>query len=145
MPPERSCREEREDGTPCEAPSNFVDPETGFCPAHGPGASERLSEAARKGGRTTARKRRREKLDPDELPPLESPQAAERWCDIVGRAVVTGRLTHNQGKAALRAVREWRESHETGAVTDRLEELMDALSEWRRTGDPEPVLELVDD
>lgn len=132
----------REDG--CGAPSNMVDPKTGYCPSHGPGARERLAEAGRKGGKATAKKMSAEGLAEDELPPLTSAEAAEEWCDTIGRAVVTERLTHNQGKAALRAVREWRESHDAGKVSDRLDELMDALAEWRETGDPKPVMEIVE-
>lgn len=144
MAPDRQCEHTYDDGTPCETPSSFVDPDTGYCPAHGSNASERLSEYGKKGGEATARKVKGDGLDPDELPPLENAQAAETWCDVVGRAVVTGRIGHNEGKAALRAVREWRESHEAGQVSERLENLMDALAEWRETGDPGPVLELVD-
>lgn len=137
-----TCKGTRDDGEPCESPIVGSD---GYCPAHREGGRERLREAAQKGGETTARRVRGNALDADELPPLESPQAAETWCDVVGRAVVTGRLSHNQGKAALRAVREWRESHEAGRVSERLDELTEALAEWRRTGDPEPVLELVEE
>ena len=103
-----------------------------------------MSEIGQRGAESRAKKYELDGLDPDELPTLDTPQAAEFWCDVVGRAVVVGRIGHNEAKAALRAVREWRESHESGAVTERLEQLMDALAEWRETGDPGPVLELVD-
>lgn len=138
------CKATKADGEPCGAPETMVDPDTGYCPSHGPGASERLSKVGQKGGKATARRFKGKALDEGELPPLVDGEAAERWCDIVGRAVVTGRLSHNQGKAALRAVKEWRESHKSGAVSDRLDALMEALGEWRKTGDPEPVLELVE-
>lgn len=144
MAPKRSCRGTTASGDPCKAPEAMVDPETGLCPSHSEGASERLSEAGRKGAEATARKLKGKALDEGELPPLDSAHAAETWCDTVGRAVVTGRIGHNQGQAALRAVREWRESHDAGRLSDRLEALTDALSEWRKTGDPSPVLELVD-
>lgn len=139
--PRETCRATKDDGTPCESP--ITGPE-GLCPAHREGGRKKLREAARKGGQATARRLSDGGLDPDELPPLEDAQAAEIWCDVVGRAVVTGRLSHTAGQAALRAVREWRESHDKGKVSERLDSLMDALSEWRQTGDPEPVLELVE-
>jgi len=139
--PQRKCKGTNEAGEPCESP---VVGQDGFCPAHGPKGRERMSERGRKGGAALARKYSAGKLDPDELPPLEDAHAAETWCDVVGRAVVTGRLSHNQGRAALRAVREWRESHKSGAVSEKLEDLMEALASWRETGDPKPVLELVD-
>lgn len=144
MAPERSCRETTADGTPCGAPPNVVDPDTGFCPAHGPDGRERMAEMARKGGEAAARRRADRGMGPDDLPPLVDHEAAETWCDVVGRAVADGTLGHNQGRTILRAVKEWRQSRDAGAQSDRLDALMDALAEWRQTGDPEPVLELVD-
>lgn len=137
---DRTCNATKDDGSPCESP--FVG-EDGFCPAHRPGGREKLREAAKKGGEVTRKRFKAKALGADELPALTSAQAAETWCDKVGRAVVTGRLSHNQAQAALRAVREWRESHESGRMSERFEALTDALSRWKETGDPEPVLELV--
>lgn len=144
MAPKRRCEHRNDDGSRCEAPSSFVDPDTGLCPSHSPNASERLSEAGKKGAETQHRQRRDGGLQEEDLPPLESADAAEVWCDQVGRAVVVGRIGHNEAKAALRAVREWRESHDAGKVSERLNRLTDALAEWRETGDPTPVLEVVD-
>lgn len=144
MPPDRTCRGEKRDGSPCRAPSNMVDPETGYCPAHDPGARERLREAARKGGEATAKKLQREGLQEEELPPLDSPQAAARWLEVVARAVATGRLGHHEGRTVVRAVREFLRAHDAGRLSERLDNLMDALAEWRRTGDKSAVLELVE-
>lgn len=139
--PRETCRGTRADGAPCRSP--VVGPD-GYCPAHAEDGRERMAEIGRKGAEATARRRAGGGLDPDELPPLESAEAAETWCDVIGRAVVTGRIGHNEGKAALRAVREWRESHEAGEVEERVDALMDALAEWRESGSPEPVLELIE-
>lgn len=137
-----TCRATNADGEPCESP--VVGPD-GYCPAHRPdGGSEHMSELGKRGAESTANKLRSDGIDPDELPDLDSPSAAETWCDVVGRAVVVGRIGHNEAKAALRAVREWRESHETGQLSDRLGALEEALAEWRETGDPTPVLEVID-
>lgn len=132
MAPDRSCSHTYEDGRPCDAPSNFVDPETGYCPAHGPNASERMAEQGRKGAETTAKKLRGEGLDPDDLPPLDSPQAAERWLEAVGRAVATGELSHNAGKAVARLVREFLRAREAGTVAEEIEELRDKVAALRR-------------
>lgn len=137
---QETCKATRDDGQPCTSP--IVGPD-GYCHAHGPGGREKLQEAGRRGGRATARRIKGGGLDEDELPPLTDADAAETWCDVVGRAAVTGRIGHNEAKAALRAVREWRESREAGAVSERLDALDAALSEFKRTGDPSPVLELV--
>lgn len=118
--------------------------EDGWCPSHRPGNRERLREAARKGGLALARKHRGRGLDEDELPELHTPQDAARFLEAVVRAVATGKLGHNEGKAVVRGIREWLRAHEAGAVTDRLDALLDALAEWRETGDPAPVLELVE-
>lgn len=146
MPPDgrRRCKATRKDGSPCGAPPEFVDPETGLCSTHEPGGRERSREAARKGGRATARRLKRSGLEPEELPPLDSPRAAERWLEVTGRAVATGRLGHREGRTIVSAVKEWLGAHDAGRVSERLNALMDALSEWRETGDPAPVLELVE-
>lgn len=143
MPPERRCSATRDDGEPCRAPSQFVDPRTGLCWTHSEEGRELVREAARRGGQATAR-RNGGGLHEDELPELHTPQDAARFLEAVVRAVTTGRLGHHEAKAAVRGVREWLRAHEAGEVTDRLDDLMDALAQWRETGDPAPVLELVE-
>lgn len=138
MPSELRCKATREDGEPCGAPASFVDPETGLCWTHSEEGREKAREAARKGGRAKARKDRRDGLEPGDLPPLDSPQAAERWCEVVGRAVATGRLSHHEGKAVVRAVREFLRSHEAGEYTERVEELEEKVAAIKR-GDLEVV------
>lgn len=144
MAPAGRCGGTRDDGSPCGAPSNLVDPDSGFCPAHGPGGSEAMAELGRKGAEATARKLQSDGLSDDELPPLESHEAAERWCDVVGRAVAQGRLGHNEGRTILRAVREWRDSRDQGEMADLLEELWDGLEAWKETGDKRHLLEVVE-
>lgn len=144
MASDRTCQGIRSDGKRCQAPARFVDPSTGFCHSHGPGAKERLAAAGRKGAETTARRLRGQGLCDDDLPPLASHAAAEEWLEAVGRAVATGNMGHNAGATVIRAVREWLRAHESGSVSDRLEALMDALAEWRKTGDAGPVLDLVE-
>ncbi len=118
------CRANNSRGIPCQAPDVFVDPMTGFCPAHVPGARDRLSNAGRKGGEATKRRLSGPAgLGPHELPALSSPEAAERWLEIVGRAVAEGRLAHRPGQVVATAVREWLKAHEAGRVAERLEEL----------------------
>ena len=75
--------------------------------------------------------RRAKGLAPDELPALDSPQAAERWLEEVGRAVSTGRLGHQEGRAIVGAVQQWLKAHEAGHVAERLEELAGRLDELR--------------
>ncbi len=72
-----TCRGTKDDGSLCGAPDALVDPKTGFCPAHGPGASKRMADIGRKGAESTARKLRSPGLDSDELPPLDSLEAAQ--------------------------------------------------------------------
>lgn len=132
MAPERTCSATKDDGTPCGAPPELVDPDTGLCPSHAPDAAERLSKQGKKGAAATAKKLRGEGLDPDDLPPLDSPQAAERWLEAVGRAVATGELSHNAGKAVARLVREFLRARDAGAVTEEIEELREVVAEIRR-------------
>ncbi len=118
------CREKNARGEPCRAPASLVDPVSGFCPAHGPGAKERLSEQGKVGAQVTKQVRRKGKgLRPGELGPLRTPEDAKRWLRIIGRAVAEGRLRSRDGDATTRAVREWLRAYDAGVVTDRVEEL----------------------
>ncbi len=126
------CREKNARGEPCRAPASLVDPISGFCPAHGPGAKERLSEQGKVGAQVTKQVRRKGKgLRPGELGPLRTPEDAKRWLRIIGRAVAEGRLRSRDGDATTRAVREWLRAYEAGAVTDRLEELRTHVEELK--------------
>lgn len=137
------CGTIKDDGTPCR--SWVACERCEKCWSHCDHREEERREAQRRGAATTnSRAREGEGLAPSELPPLDSHEAAETWTDAIGRAAATGRLSASAAQAALRAVREWRESRDAGQVSERLEALTDALAEWRKTGDPEPVLELVD-
>jgi hypothetical protein len=95
-----------------------------WCFAHDPSEdAERERDVARKrGGRVTGRRTKRG-LDPDDLPPLDSPQAAARWAEIIGRATATGLLSASAAQSALRAVSEWRAAYAAGEMAERLERL----------------------
>jgi len=120
-----------------------VDPETGLCPSHDPERRQAVLEAARKGGEATRRKLSRRGLEEGELPELRTPQDVARALEVVAGAVATGRLGHHEATAATRALRAWLDAHDAGHVSERLEALDGALREWKRTGDPSPVLKLV--
>ncbi len=123
MSAEARCRATRAGGEPCEAPPQLIGKD-GFCPAHRPGARERLSEAGRKGAAATARKwRGRGGLEPGELPELLTPHDAQTALDVVAHAVAEGRLPSRQAAETTRAIREWLRAWEAGAVADKLEEL----------------------
>ncbi len=131
MSAEARCRATKAAGEPCGASPQLIG-EDGFCPAHRPGARERLSEAGRKGAEATARKwRGRGGLEPGELPQLGTPHDAQRALDIVAHAAAEGRLPQRQADATTRAVREWLRAYEAGAVTDRLEELRATVAELK--------------
>jgi len=136
------CQHVKDDGERCGVTFGLSD--EGLCIHHDPARRKLVERARSDGGRTTAEKRRkRPKLHDSDLPPLTSHEAAEVWTDEIGRAAATGRMSAAHANAALRAVKEWREARESGKVSERLESLLDALAEWRKTGDPGPVLTLV--
>ena len=116
------CRGVNAAGEPCKNP--VVDPETGFCVAHGPGGREELRRRAREGGRVT---REMFAAGLHDLPPLRVPEDASEWLERVSRAVALGRLSASAGQAVIRGVREWREAHETTELAARLEALEDRL------------------
>lgn len=134
MVQEPRCQAKKADGTPCLAPSSLVDPVSGFCASHDPAKRDRILAAARRGGEANRRKLQAPGLGPDELPPLESPQAAERWLEILGKAVATGRLGHHEATAIVRAVREFLRAHEAGSMADKVEELQAKVRKLKRGG-----------
>ena len=71
-------------------------------------------------------------LDPSELPPLRSPQDAERWAEIVGRAVSEKRLTHSEGRAIASLLREFLKAHSEGKVAGRVEKLRAQVEALRK-------------
>lgn len=102
-----------------------------------------LSELGRKGAKT-ANARRKKGLDIGELPPLRHPRDAEVWAEAVARAVGNGRLKASAGNTVLRALKSWMEARGAGDMAERLEAFERAFLEWRETGDPEPVLEVIE-
>ncbi len=116
-------------GRPCAAP--VVNPVTGYCPAHGAGGRERMRDRGRKGAEATRAKWRGKGLRDEELPELCTPQDAEAWLEMLGRAVATGRLGHHEGRTVVSAVQQWLRAHEAGAVSERVERLRRQLDELR--------------
>lgn len=107
MAEKTSCGGENKRGKPCGAPPELVGPD-GYCEAHRPGGSAEMRRRGQRGGyASTARGRSPGGLDPEELPPLDSHEAAQEWAEVVGRAVAEGRLGKSEGNTILRAVKEW--------------------------------------
>lgn len=70
-------------------------------------------------------------LSSGELGPLESPQDAARWLEVVGRAASTGKLTHQQGRTIATTVREWLRAWDSGQVAEELERLRQQVTELK--------------
>lgn len=140
---DRRCRGTNTRGEPCGVKPEMVDPETGYCPAHGPGGDEHMKELARRGGQRTKQIHEQRGLNLADLPELESPEDVEVWLELTGRAVLSESISTSTAKTVSRILRDWLSAHEAGAVTRQLEQLRDALDEARDTGDFTPVLEVV--
>lgn len=91
---------------------------------------------ASKGGKESAKYRTKKGVEADELPPLTDHAAAEVWLDVVGRAVVVGRLDNRDAQAAIRAVdtflkarAEKEQSERIGQLRERMEELQAQLED----------------
>ena len=82
------CKGRKADGTACGAIASLVKAD-GWCPAHGPGASERMRERAVKGGQATAAKHRRN-VEPPALP--ETADDAVYWSAWAMHSVATGAI-----------------------------------------------------
>lgn len=129
-PERRRCKETKDDGTPCGAPPEFVDPETGLCWTHSEGGREKAREAARKGGEATARKLRGADLDPEEVP--EAPETladAVVWAAWAARAAATGKLSTSRANAAAKLLREFRQALERHEAAEQLEEIRRQIEE----------------
>lgn len=129
------CKGSRADGEPCGAPPEFVDPETGLCPSHQEGASERLREAGRRGAEATKRRYSGGGLVPEDLPPLTSHEAAEAWTDAIGRAAATGNLSGAAANAAMRAVETFLSARERSESREKLEQIRREIAEAAGEGD----------
>jgi len=97
-----TCAGFKIDGTPCTSP--FVVRGTRYCSAHQPGGRE---EMQRRGLMGALASRRTNGLNPGELEDLESHEDAKRRLDLIGQAVLTGRLRDGQANAAVRSVEAW--------------------------------------
>lgn len=109
-------------GEPCRVPPEMLRPGADgawWCWSHDPANAHQRNAAATRGGLTTKLRARRG-LDPEELPPLDSHENAEKWAATIAEAVATGRLSSAQGSTALRAVAEWRACHDAGRLVQRL-------------------------
>ena len=125
------CIGTKADGTPCGAPASLVDEQTKLCRSHDPASREAIKAAARKGGKATARRYGPTGLNEHELPPLNSPEVAEIWLERIARAVSTGRMPHQDARAATSALQQWLKAHEVGKMADKLETLREQLEKLK--------------
>lgn len=139
----RRCQGTTDEGRPCGAPSALVNPETGYCGAHGPGATERMRLAGKKGAEASKASRQPHGMEAGELPPLAGHAEAKLWLERIGRAVATGRLKTRPAQAAIRAVSEWVKAHEGEMAAELFDDLKADVERLKRTledGSPGPRL-----
>lgn len=121
------CGHEKSDGGTCEAGFGLC-PDCGKCWSHCPHREEERQEARKRGGEATRKRYGAEGLRDEELPPLDGPEAAERWLEIIGRAVGTGRLSYKDGSTMIKAVREFITSQKVD-LADKLDRVEEQLEE----------------
>lgn len=119
------CRATNAAGDPCKAPYTLVGGD-GYCAMHRPGEAQENRRRRRQGGRKS-----KGALLLDDLPALQTPQDAERWLEVVGRAVATGVLPASKGQVAASCVRAWLSAHEQGKVSDQVEDLRQKVEELK--------------
>lgn len=120
------CPHRKDDGERCGCRTR-LNPETGLCVWHDPEREEQRRQMQRQGGKATAAKRRPDGLLPEELPPLESHEDAQRWLDRVGRAVATGRIDNRDANSVVRAVEAWIKAEAERLGADAVHELRERL------------------
>lgn len=99
----------------------------GFCDAHRPGSKQVMAERGRRGAEASNRGRGPEGLEESELPEIDSLEDAEQFCAAVARGVALGRMNRGDAKAAMTAVREWRETHGERLVKEDLDQLAEIV------------------
>lgn len=120
---DRTCNGTNDAGDPCGAPPAVVG-DDGWCDAHRPGSGKsEMSKRGQRGGLAATAKNRSPGLDPDDLPPLDSPEAAKQWAEIVGRNVASGRLGRSEGNTILKAISRWLSAEEHREAKEALEEM----------------------
>ena len=128
----RHCKAKNAHGAPCGAPESLVDPATGFCPSHGPGASQRMVEIGRKGAEATKRKYAGGGLPSEHLGSLETIRDAQRWLRMIAEAVGERRLTYSEGQSMTAAVREWIKAEDARLRAEDLQELQAEVADLKR-------------
>lgn len=124
----RRCTGVTAEGEACRAPSEWV-LTNGYCLRHSPDPKDRaLAMAASLRGGLTTKARMKRGLDDGELGELCTPVDAQRWCEVVARAVATGRLSSTQGQTTVRAVAEWLRSRDLHVRETRLTTLEKRLA-----------------
>ena len=127
------CKGTNAKGEPCGVKEGVVDPETGFCPAHGPGASERMAERGRKGAKAMHARYRAGGLDPDALGDLGTVRDAQRWLRMIALGVTTGKLQPREGTTGVRAIEAWLKAEQDRVAADEVSELRAQLDEVRES------------
>lgn len=129
----KQCGHEKDDGDRCEVGFGLC-PDCGKCWTHCPHREKERQEARSRGGKETRKRYGADGLRDEELPPLEDVEAAERWLEIIARAVGAGRLSYKDGTAMVKAVKEFLRARERReALEKQLEEVKDQVAELRRS------------
>lgn len=132
--PEPKCQGQKADGSPCGAPSELVDPDTGYCPAHDPEkGSETMAERGRKGG---SRSPYEERLD--KLPEIT---CAANVLEILNRAIratAQGTISEKRANSIARLCRAWARLNDVVAAEERLDDIETKLAELDKVREKKP-------
>ena len=127
------CRSTRTDGSPRRTPDHLIDPETGFCHAHGPGSSERMRERGKKGSQAARDKLRRPNVQAGDWK-LETLEDAQSWLRRIASAVLAGNVSHQQASAAVRALDTWLKAAGERMDAEDVEELREIAKQLKGKG-----------
>ena len=111
------------DGSPCEGIN--VDPQTSYCPAHGPGSAARMRERGRRGAEATAAKNRGNgTVDSEKAPdPPETMEDAARIASWACHAVLTGTIDPRVAQQTAALLREFRSGRKESDLDQRVRAL----------------------
>lgn len=128
----RQCEGTKADGSPCESP--FVNPKTGYCHAHGPGAKARMAERGAKGAEATKRKLRgmgvvQKAQAPGAPETVEDAKLIASWAV---RAVLVGEIDTKVSHQVANLLREFRAASKEADLAAELGELREVVAELKR-------------
>lgn len=135
--PAKRCRFIKPSGDRCGC--TFGLSKDGFCFNHDPVRRTKSKAAKSRGGQTSAARHGHPVLTKEDLGALDSPQDALRWLEVIGRAVILGRIGDKAAQAGCRAVEAWLRANADKETQEQIEQLRADITALKSLKRPKAV------